>query len=70
MTSLVTSLMRSDDLLQMVERECSFLSYYLEEYEDKLSTDRNNEELKALVDEMRGKFIAYNKVYEYIKKVL
>jgi len=70
MTSLATSLMRSDDLLKMVERECSFLSYYLEEYEAQLTTDKNNEELKAIVDRMRGKFIAYNKVYEYIKKVL
>ena len=70
MTSLATSLMRSDDLLKMIERECSFLSYYLEEYEAQLTTDKNNKELKTLVDEMRGKFVAYNKVYEYIKKVL
>jgi hypothetical protein len=70
MTNLITTLMRSDDLLKMVERECSFLSYYLEEYEANLETDKNNEELKALVEEMQNKFAAYNKVYEYIKKVL
>jgi hypothetical protein len=62
--------MRNNDLLKMVERECSFLSYYLEEYEANLETDKNNEELKALVEEMQNKFVAYNKVYEYIKKVL
>ena len=62
--------MRNNDLLKMVERECSFLYYYLEEYEANLETDKNNEELKALVEEMQNKFVAYNKVYEYIKKVL
>ena len=62
--------MRSDELLKIVEKECSFLSYYLEEYEARLETDQSNEELKAIVKEMQNKFVAYNKVYEYIKKVL
>mgnify|MGYP003665709559 FL=1 len=54
----------------MVMRECEFLSYYLEDYEKKLSTDLNNEELKLIVSELKGKWEAYDKVYRYIKTTL
>jgi|TARA_B110000977_G_scaffold32044_1_gene42487 hypothetical protein len=61
---------RKNELEQMVMRECEFLSYYLEDYEKKLSTDLNNEELKLIVSELKGKWEAYDKVYRYIKTTL
>lgn len=60
--------MRSKELEEMVMRECSFLSYFIEEYERDLKTQPNNEELKELLTAMKAKWEAYDKVYRYIKK--
>ena len=62
--------MRSDELKQMVARECEFLSYYIEEYERMLSTDPKNQALKDSIKEMKGKWKAYDKVYRFIKETL
>lgn len=61
--------MRSDDLKQMVGRECEFLSYYLEEYQKKLKTDPQNKAMKEMVIVLQAKWEAYDKVYRYIKKI-
>lgn len=61
--------MRSKDLEQMVMRECSFLSHYIEDYEKDLQTQPNNKELKEMLTAMKAKWEAYDKVYRYIKKV-
>lgn len=60
--------MRSEELEQMVMRECEFLSYYMEDYENKLTTDPENQELKDMITEIKAKWEAYDKVYRYIKK--
>lgn len=60
--------MRSKELEQMVMRECSFLSHFIEEYENDLQTQPNNEELKEMLTAMKAKWEAYDKVYRYIKK--
>ena len=60
--------MRHQDLEQMVGRECEFLSYYLEEFERKLTTDPRNQELKDNINTIRAKWEAYDKVYRYIIK--
>lgn len=52
----------------MVGRECEFLSYYLEEFERKLTTDPRNQELKDNINTIRAKWEAYDKVYRYIIK--
>lgn len=52
----------------MVMRECSFLSYFIEEHERDLQTQPNNEELKEMLTAMKAKWEAYDKVYRYIKK--
>jgi len=62
--------MSSKDLEQMVMRECSFLSYFIDEYENDLRTQPNNKELKEMLTAMKAKWEAYDKVYRYIKKVL
>ena len=49
-------------------RECEFLSYYMEDYENKLTTDPQNQELKDMITEIKAKWEAYDKVYRYIKK--
>jgi hypothetical protein len=61
--------MRSKELEQMVMRECSFLSHFMEEYEKDLQTQPNNEELREMLTAMKAKWEAYDKVYRYIKKV-
>ncbi len=53
----------------MVGRECEFLSYYLEEFERKLTTDPRNQELKDNINTIRAKWEAYDKVYRYIIEV-
>ena len=60
--------MRHEDLKQMVGRECEFLSYYLEEFEKKLTTDPRNQELKDNSNTIKAKWEAYDKVYRYIIK--
>lgn len=60
--------MRSDELEQMVGRECEFLSYFLEDYQNKLTTDPRNQYLKDTIIELQAKWEAYDKVYRYIKK--
>lgn len=60
--------MRSDELEQMVGRECEFLSYFLEDYQNKLTTDPNNQYLKDSIIKLQAKWEAYDKVYRYIKK--
>jgi hypothetical protein len=62
--------MKSKELEQMVARECEFLSYYLEEYQKKLTTEPNNTDLKEMIIALEAKWEAYDKVYRYIKKVL
>lgn len=61
--------MRSKELEQMVMRECSFLSHFIEDYEKDLQTQPNNKELKEMLTAMKAKWEAYDKVYRYIKKV-
>lgn len=60
--------MRSDELEQMVGRECEFLSYFLEDYQNKLTTDPDNQHLKDSIIKLQAKWEAYDKVYRYIKK--
>jgi hypothetical protein len=60
--------MSHKDLKKMVGRECEFLSYYLEEFEKKLTTDPRNQELKDNINTIRAKWEAYDKVYRYIIK--
>lgn len=60
--------MRSDELEQMVGRECEFLSYFLEDYQNKLTTDPHNQYLKDSIIKLQAKWEAYDKVYRYIKK--
>jgi hypothetical protein len=60
--------MRSDELEQMVGRECEFLSYFLEDYQNKLTTDPDNQYLKETIIKLQAKWEAYDKVYRYIKK--
>ena len=61
--------MSSKELEQMVMRECSFLSHFIEDYEKDLQTQPNNEELREMLTAMKAKWEAYDKVYRYIKKV-
>ena len=61
--------MRSKELEQMVMRECSFLSHFIEDYEKDLQTQPNNKELREMLTAMKAKWEAYDKVYRYIKKV-
>jgi hypothetical protein len=51
----------------MVMRHCEFLSFYLEDYEARLSTDPGNEELQDLVKSLRKEWTQYDKIYRYIK---
>lgn len=60
--------MRSDELEQMVGRECEFLSYFLEDYQNKLTTDPDNQYIKETIIKLQAKWEAYDKVYRYIKK--
>lgn len=61
--------MRSDDLKQMVGRECEFLSYYLEEYQRELKNNPQDKATKEMVIKLQAKWEAYDKVYRYIKKI-
>lgn len=60
--------MRSDDILRLVMQECSFLSHYLEEYENKVSTNPTDKELKELINTLSGQLQKYEKLAEYIKE--
>ena len=55
--------MRSKDLEKIVAKECEFLSYFLEDFENKLSTEPNNQEIKEHIDTLREK---YDKVHKFI----
>jgi hypothetical protein len=56
--------MSIDELKTMVGRECEFLSYYLEKYEEE---ENPSEELQEHILSLRGKWEAYDKVYRFIK---
>jgi predicted DNA-binding protein YlxM (UPF0122 family) len=59
-----------NEIEKLVMRQCEFLSFYLEDYEAKLSLDPNNEELRELVKQLREEWTQYDKIYTYIKKTL
>lgn len=56
-----------EEIEKMVMRHCEFLSFYLEDYEARLSTDPGNEELQDLVKSLRKEWAQYDKIYRYIK---
>ena len=58
--------MRQDELKEIVAKECEFLSYYLEECENKLSTNPKDLELIRMSDSLREKWVKYNKIYQFI----
>lgn len=58
--------MRQSELKDIVGKECEFLSYYLEECENKLNTNPKDIELIKMRDSLRDKWIKYNKVYQFI----
>lgn len=58
--------MRSKDLEKIVAKECEFLSYFLEDFENKLSTEPNNQEIKKHIDTLREKYEKYDKVHKFI----
>lgn len=60
--------MRSEELKQMVGRECEFLSYYIDEYSKILSTNPEDYELSKRIDVLKSKWEAYDKVYRFILK--
>lgn len=57
-----------DEIEKMVMRHCEFLSFYLQDYEARLSTDPRNEELQDLVKSLRKEWVQYDKIYRYIKE--
>lgn len=61
--------MNLEELETEVMRECEFLSYYIEEYEKTLTTDRLNEALKELVQVMKEKHEKFDSLYNYIKQL-
>ena len=66
-------IIRSDILsrIGIKKRKYFLISIHREEnvdYENKLTTDPQNQELKDMITEIKAKWEAYDKVYRYIKK--
>jgi hypothetical protein len=59
----------NEEIKKMVMRHCEFLSFYLQDYEEKLSTDPYNEELQELVKKLRKEWIQYDKIHRYITDI-
>jgi len=59
----------NEEIKKMVMRHCEFLSFYLQDYEKKLSTDPYNEELQELVKKLRKEWTQYDKIYRYITDI-
>ena len=62
--------MRQNELKEIVGKECEFLSYYLEECENQLTTNPKDMELIKMRDSLRDKWVKYNKVYDFIRDTL
>lgn len=60
------TIMTIEELETTVMRECSFLSYYLEEFEKDLITSPSNQALADSVKRMKAKHKKFDKIYRYI----
>lgn len=61
--------MTIEELETTVMRECSFLSYYLEEYEKELQTNSFDQALKDSVKRLKDKHRKFDKIYKYIIEI-
>ena len=58
--------MTFDELATEVERECSFLSYYIEEYSDQMKRDKENKQLRKLNEALQTKFNKFDRIHKLI----
>ena len=61
--------MTIEELETTVMKECSFLSYFLEEYEKELNTNPVNQSLKEMVMALKKKHKQFDKIYKYIIEI-
>ena len=58
--------MSIEELEKTVGQECSFLSYYLEEYQKDLKADPNNVGLKDQIKYLSKKLRKFDSIYRHI----
>jgi hypothetical protein len=61
--------MTIEELETTVMKECSFLSYCLEEYEKELKTNPVDQSLKEMVMALKKKHKKFDRIYRYIIEI-